>query len=78
LSTIPELDLVLREALARRSGADLYCEACEASAISNQTVEAVTAVVARMADRSDLGLLVVEGFGEAIVADAAPNHLVTR
>ena len=75
MSTIPELDLVLREALARRSDADLYCEA---SAISNRTVEAVAAVVARMADRSDYGLLVAEGFGEAMVADAASNHLVTR
>jgi hypothetical protein len=72
MSTIPELDLVLREALARRIGADLYREAL---AISDRTVEAVAAVVSRMGDRSEYGSLVAEGFGEAMVAESAGNYL---
>jgi hypothetical protein len=66
------MDPVLREALARRIGADLFHEAW---AISVRTVEATAAVVSRLVDRSDYGSLAEEGFGEAMVADALVRHL---
>ncbi len=73
-TSIPDLDNVLREALARRIGTDLYREA---AAISSKTVEAVSAAVSRLASKTEHGELVAEGFGEAMVADEAVRHLST-
>ena len=69
---ISDLDTLQREAQARRIGADLYREA---SAISPKTVEAVSAAVSRMSTNAEHGHLVAEGFSEAMMSDAAVNHL---
>ena len=39
------------------------------------TVESVAAVVSRLAASTDYGELVAEGFSEAMMSDAAVNHL---
>ncbi len=67
-TSIPDLDNVLREALAHRIGTDLYREA---TAISPKTVEAVSPAVSRLASNSDQGNLVAEGFSEAMMSDGA-------
>ena len=72
--SIPELDTVLREALARRIGADLYRQA---AAISPRTVDAVAAAVSGLVTNVDYGDLVAEGFGGAMVGEAAVTHLST-
>lgn len=68
MSTTPEMDLVPPRSsrLSHRF---------RSRAISNRTVEAAAAVVSRFADRSDYGSLVEEGFGEAMVIEAAVRHL---
>ena len=71
---ISDLDTLQRVAQARRIGADLYREA---AAISSQTVEAVSAAVARMATNTADGEQVADGFSEAMMAAAAVNHLST-
>ena len=69
---ISDLDTLQRDAVARRIGANLYREA---SAISPKTVEAVSAAVSRMLTNAEHGHLVAEGFSEAMMSDAAVNHL---
>lgn len=70
--TNPDFDNVLREALARRIGEDLYHEAAR---ISPLTVEALSAVIGRLSYRSDYGSHVAVGFAEAMVAERAIQHL---
>ena len=67
-----DLEALQRDAFARRIGANLYREA---SAISPKTVEAVSAAVSRMSTNAEHGHLVAEGFSEAMMSDAAVNHL---
>ena len=71
-TTISDLDTLQRDSQARRIGADLYREA---ASISPKTVEAVSAAVSRMSTNSENGHLVAEGFSEAMMSDAAVNHL---
>ena len=67
-----DLENVQREVQLRRLGRDLHDQAL---AISVETVEAIAAVVSRLAATSDYGELVSEGFGEAIMTGAAVSHL---
>ena len=71
MGATPELDFLLREAVARRIGADLYHEA---TLISPETVDAVSAVVERLSHKSGHGSLVAGAFGEAMVGDRAVEH----
>lgn len=66
---------VQREAELRRLGRDLHEQA---AATSRETVEALAAVVTRLAAVTDYGTLVAAGFGEAMVSEAAVRHLSTR
>ena len=68
----PDFDNVLREALARRIGEDLYHEATR---ISSRTVEALSAVIGRLSYQSDYGSHVAVGFAEAMVAERAIEYL---
>ena len=67
-----DLENVQRAAQLRRLGRDLHDQA---AAISVDTVEYVAAVVSRLAASTDYGDLVGEGFEEAMMSDAAVNHL---
>ena len=67
-----DLENVQRAAQLRRHGRDLHHHA---AAISVDTVESVAAVVSRLAASTDYGELVAEGFGEAMMSEAAVNHL---
>jgi hypothetical protein len=67
-----DLEDVQRAAQLRRLGRDLHDQA---AAISVDTVESVAAVVSRLAASTDYGELVVEGFSEAMMSDAAVHHL---
>ena len=67
-----DLEDVQRAAQLRRLGRDLHDQA---AAISVATVESVAAMVSRLAASTDYGELVSEGFGEAMMSDAAVNHL---
>lgn len=67
-----DLDQIQREAQLRRIGRDLHDQA---SAISPQTVDAVAAVVGRLAAATDYGDVVDEGFGQAMKTDASVRHL---
>ena len=67
-----DLEDVQRAAQLRRLGRDLHDQA---AAISAETVEAMAAVVSRLAASTDYGELVAEGFGEAMMSDAAVKHL---
>jgi len=67
-----DLENVQRAAQLRRLGRDLHHQA---AAISVDTVESVAAVVSRLAASTDYGELVGEGFGEAMMSDAAVTHL---
>ena len=67
-----DLENVQRAAQLRRLGRDLHDQA---AAISVATVESVSAVVSRLAASTDYGDLVGEGFSEAMMSDAAVNHL---
>ena len=67
-----DLENVQRAAQLRRLGRDLHDQA---AAISVDTVESVAAVVSRLAASADYGELVAEGFSEAMMSDAAVNHL---
>ena len=67
-----DLEDVQRAAQLRRLGRDLHGQA---AAISVDTVESVAAVISRLAASTDYGELVAEGFSEAMMSDAAVNHL---
>ena len=67
-----DLEDVQRAAQLRRLGRDLHDQA---AAISVETVEAMAAVVSRLASSTDYGELVAEGFSEAMMSDAAVKHL---
>ena len=67
-----DLEDVQRAAQLRRLGRDLHDQAV---AISVNTVESVAAVISRLAASTDYGELVAEGFSEAMMSDAAVNHL---
>ena len=67
-----DLENVQRAAQLRRLGRDLHDQA---AAISVDTVESVAAVISRLAASTDYGKLVGEGFSEAMMSDAAVNHL---
>ncbi len=67
-----DLEDVQRAAQLRRLGRDLHDQA---AAISVETVEAMAAVVSRLGASTDYGELVAEGFSEAMMSDAAVNHL---
>ena len=67
-----DLEDAQRAAQLRRLGRDLHDQA---AAISGETVEATAAVVSRLAASTDYGELVGEGFSEAMMSDAAINHL---
>lgn len=67
-----DLETIQREAQLRRIGRDLHDQA---AAISGDTVDAMAAVVTRLASMTDYGKLVEEGFEEAIVSEAATRHL---
>ncbi len=67
-----DLEDVQRAAQLRRLGRDLHDQA---AAISVDTVEAMAAVVSRLAASTDYGELVGEGFGEAMMSEAVVNHL---
>ena len=67
-----DLENVQRAAQLRRLGRDLHDQA---AAISVATVESVAAVISRLAASTDYGERVAEGFSEAMMSDAAVNHL---
>ena len=67
-----DLENVQRAAQLRRLGRDLHDQA---AAISVATVDSVAAVISRLAASTDYGELVAEGFGEAMMSDAAVKHL---
>ena len=67
-----DLENVQRAAQLRRLGRDLHVQS---AAISVATVDSVAAVISRLASSTDYGELVAEGFSEAMMSDAAVNHL---
>ena len=67
-----DLENVQRAAQLRRLGRDLHDQA---TALSVATVESVAAVVSRLASTTDYGELVSQGFGEAMMTDAAVRHI---
>lgn len=67
-----DLEDVQRAAQLRRLGRDLHDQA---AAISVETVDAMAAVVNRLAMATDYGDLVDEGFGEAMKAEASVRHI---
>lgn len=67
-----DLEDIQRQAQLRPLGRDLHEQA---AATSPETVDAMAAVVARLANATDYGELVQEGFGEAMVTDAETRHL---
>lgn len=69
-----DLETIQRQAQLCRIGRDL--QAC-AAAISQETVDAMAAVVSRLAVSTGYGKLVEEGFGEGMMSDAAVRHLDT-
>lgn len=70
-----DLEGIQREAQARRLGRDLYIQA---AAISQETVEALSAVLSRLAATTVYGQLAAEGFSEAMLSDAAVRHISNR
>ena len=69
-----DLENVQRAAQLRRLGRDLHDQA---AAISTETTEAISAVVSRIATNTDYGQLVAEGFSEAMMTEAAVQHIST-
>lgn len=67
-----DLDTIQREAQLRRIGRDLHDQA---AAISSETVDAMAAVVTRLASSTDYGQLIDEGYGEAMKASALVRHI---
>lgn len=70
-----DLDSIQREAQLRRLGRDLHDQA---AAISSETVDAVAAVVDRLAVSTDYGRRVQEGFGDAVLAEASTRHILRQ
>ena len=70
----PEFETLQREELARRLGALLYRESM---VISDETVEALAAVMVRLETLHDPYLdLIVDEFGKASVTELAETHLL--
>jgi hypothetical protein len=67
-----DLEQIQREAQLRRIGRDLNDQA---ASISPDTVDAVAAVIAKLAAATDYGELVDEGFGQAMKAEASVRHI---
>lgn len=67
-----DLEQIQREAQLRRIGRDLHDQAAE---ISPETVDAIAAVLMKMAVATEYGELVDEGFGLAMRADASVRHI---
>ena len=67
-----DLETIQREAQLRRLGRDLHDQA---AAISAETVDAVAAVVTKLASATEYGELVDEGFGQAMKVDASVRHI---
>ena len=67
-----DLDLLQRESQLRRIGRDLHDQA---AAIFSETVDAMAAVLTRLAGSTKYGDLVDEGFGQAMRADASVRHI---
>ena len=67
-----DLEDVQRAAQLRRLGRDLHDQS---AAISIETMEAMSAVVSRIATSTDYGQLVAEGFSEALMTDVAVRHI---
>lgn len=67
-----DLEAIQREAQLRRIGRDLHDQAAEISVV---TVDAMAAVVARLATATDYGELIDEGFGQAMKAAASVRHV---
>ena len=67
-----DLETIQRQAQLRRIGRDLHEQA---SAISNQTVAAIAAVVTRLVGGTEYGAFIGEGFEAAMVLEATTRHL---
>jgi hypothetical protein len=67
-----ELETIQREAQLRRIGRDLHDQA---AAISPETVDAMAAVVTKLAIATEYGDFVDGGFGEAMKANASVRHI---
>lgn len=70
-----DLETIQREAQLRRLGRDLHDQA---AAISAETVDAVAAVVDRLATGTDYGRGIQEGFGDAVLAEASARHILRQ
>lgn len=67
-----DLETIQREAQLRRIGRDLHDQA---ATISPETVDAMAAVMANLASRTEYGQLVDEGFGQAMKTEASIRHI---
>lgn len=67
-----ELETIQREAQLRRIGRDLHDQA---SSVSPGTVDAMAAVVMKLAAATDYGALLDEGFCQAMRAEASVRHV---
>lgn len=67
-----DLEDIQRQAQLRRLRRDLHEQA---AATSPETLDAMAAVVARLATATDYGELMQDGFAEAMVTDAETRHL---
>jgi hypothetical protein len=67
-----DLDTIQRESQLNRIGRDLHVQA---AAISPETVDAMAAVLSRLAGTTDYGELVEDGFESAMASEAAIRHL---
>ncbi len=70
-----DLESIQREAQLRRIGRDLHDQA---AAISAETVDALAAVVDRLAATTEYGRMVQQGLAEAAVAEASTRHLLRQ
>ena len=70
-----DLDSIQRETQLRRLGRDLHDQA---AAISQETVDAMAAVVGRLASSTDYGRLVQIGFADAVMAESTARHLAAQ
>lgn len=67
-----DLETIQREAQLLRIGRDLHDQAAQ---ISPDTVDAVAAVLMKLAKATEYGELVNEGFGQAMRSDASVRHI---
>ena len=67
-----DLDIIQREAQLRRVGRDLHDQA---ASISPETVDALAAVLLKLAGATDYGGLVDDGFGQAMRGEASVRHI---